>query len=165
MIEKVISGGQTGADQAALYAAVRLNIPTGGWAPRKFMTELGPRPNLLRDVFKLSEHEGGYRERTIRNVQDADMTLVFDEVGSVGSQLTYTTAEFHKKPVLKNPTLNVIQAFLSDGKIRILNVAGNRESVSPGIHGRVYDLLLQALAPPIIQTAKQLGLQTGVAGQ
>lgn len=46
MIEKVISGGQDGADQAGLYAAQILSIPTGGWAAKNFMTESGPRPDL-----------------------------------------------------------------------------------------------------------------------
>jgi hypothetical protein len=149
MLQKIISGGQTGADQAGLQVGLRLGIPTGGWAPARFMTEQGPRPELLRDTFGLTELIGGnYRDRTIQNIKDADLTIVFDEVGSVGSQLTFTQAELMHKPVLKNPSAQLIRNWLAqDPTIAILNVAGNRASVSPGIHARVYDILFEALSP------------------
>ena len=73
MIRKIISGGQTGADQAALDAAIKLDIPHGGWIPKGRLTENGPLP----DKYKLTEMPGsGYTLRTEQNVIDSNGTLI-----------------------------------------------------------------------------------------
>ena len=90
MIEKIISGGQTGADIAGLKFARDNGIPTGGSAPKGFMTETGSRPEL-RDLYNLRELNGSYMDRTIRNVMDADGTVIFAEKMTDGSQLTLDT--------------------------------------------------------------------------
>jgi hypothetical protein len=73
MVKKIISGGQTGADQAALDAAVHLGIPHGGWIPKGRRTEGG----MLSDKYKLKEMTlSSYPKRTEQNVVDSDGTLV-----------------------------------------------------------------------------------------
>ena len=76
MLDKIISGGQTGADQVALRAARAPGVPTGGWAPKGWLTEDGPAPWLAD--FGLAEcPEPGYSARTLANVRDSDVTLRF----------------------------------------------------------------------------------------
>ena len=75
MIERVISGGQTGADQAGLAVAKRLGVPTGGYLPKGWLTEAGPRPDLGA-TYGLEEAEtAAYPERTERNVLASDGTV------------------------------------------------------------------------------------------
>ena len=73
---KVISGGQTGADQAGLVVARRFGIPTAGWMPRGWKTSAEPNPHLGRE-YGLREHTGDYAERTAANVRDSDGTIRF----------------------------------------------------------------------------------------
>ena len=69
MIQKIISGGQTGVDRAALDAAIKLTIPHGGWIPQGRLTENGPLPL----EYQLKETRNpSYADRTEKNVQDAD---------------------------------------------------------------------------------------------
>ena len=73
MIRKIISGGQTGVDRAALDAAIKLAIAHGGSIPKGRITEDGPLP----DTYNLKEtRSSSYAERTAKNVQDADGTLI-----------------------------------------------------------------------------------------
>ena len=73
MIAKIISGGQTGADRAALDVAMSLGIPHGGWVPRGRLTEAGALP----DKYVMDETiSADYAERTERNVTDSDGTLI-----------------------------------------------------------------------------------------
>lgn len=92
MSVKIISGGQTGVDQMALYLAWKMNLPTGGFAPPNFMTSNGPNP-LLGEQYHLVEVEAknpvqGYVARSIKNVQTADATLVFLFSKSSGTMKT-----------------------------------------------------------------------------
>ena len=88
MIERIISGGQTGADQAGLAVAKRLGISTGGYMPKGWLTEAGPRPDLGA-TYGLEEAEtAAYPERTERNVLASDGTVVFGDARSRGSMLT-----------------------------------------------------------------------------
>ena len=74
MNEKIISGGQTGADRAALDFAIKYFIPHGGWIPKGRLTEEG----RLDDKYKLKEMPtGSYPARTEKNVKDSDGTLIF----------------------------------------------------------------------------------------
>ena len=73
MIEKIISGGQTGADQGALDAAINLGIPHGGWIPKGRITEDGPLP----DRYNLIEMpSASYPDRTRKNIRESDGTLI-----------------------------------------------------------------------------------------
>src|SRR5262245_18082685 len=99
MLERIISGGQTGADQGGLRAARRLDIPTGGWAPKGWLTEDGPAEELLRS-FGLREYsKSGHSARTKANVLEADATVIFGKDSS-GSQLTARECERTGKPYL-----------------------------------------------------------------
>lgn len=144
----VISGGQTGADQGGLRAAHALGIPTGGWAPKGYRTEQGPQPKL-GSVFGLEEHptEDDYEPRTYLNVQTADATVIFGR-RSRGSNLTERICKKTGKPFLwvqdttKTSERIRFRLWLGRHLPECLNVAGNRESVSPGIGAEVEAFLL-----------------------
>ena len=87
MIEKIISGGQTGADQGGLEAGKILGIPTGGWAPMNWMTENGPQKELLESL-GLRNSMRPYSTRTGWNVREGDATVIFGDVREPGSRLT-----------------------------------------------------------------------------
>jgi hypothetical protein len=140
---KVISGGQTGVDQAALRAARTCGIKTGGWAPRNWMTLSGPQRDMLQG-FGLSEHSEGYAARTDANVRDSDATIrIASDFKSAGEKLTKLCTLRHSKPrcdflviggdINTNEYFQGLRAFLITHDVRVLNVAGNSEQTSPGI--------------------------------
>lgn len=139
-LDKIISGGQTGADMAGLIFAHKIGIATGGTAPKGYKTESGNMTHLLKDMFGLSEF-GDYKQRTIINIEDADGTVIFADRTSSGSLLTVKKCREMKKPYTVSPSPETFLKWLGDNKIKILNVAGNRESVSPGIEGRTIKFL------------------------
>ena len=139
-LDKIISGGQTGADMAGLVFAHKIGIATGGTAPKGYKTESGEMKHLLKDVFGLNEF-GDYKQRTIINIEDAGGTVIFVDRTSAGSLLTMKKCRELKKPYLISPSPDTFVKWLTNNKIRILNVAGNRESVSPGIEGRTIKFL------------------------
>jgi len=150
MLKKIISGGQTGADRAGLEAALALNIPTGGFCPKGFMTETGCDVSLKK--FKLKETATcKYEERTIKNILHSDGTVIFCKLDSgnriigEGTQLTYAVALNNNKPVIVNPSRKKFLSWLEKNKIEILNVAGNRESQNPGISEKTKKFLVKAL--------------------
>ncbi len=140
IIKKIISGGQTGADQAALDASIKLGFPHGGWAPKGRKTEAGPLP----EKYNLQEMPtGSYPERTEQNVIDSDGTVIISH-GKLtgGSKLTDKLAEKHLRPCLHvdlNKTaafiaVSIISSWIDLHKIKILNVAGSRASKDPDIY-------------------------------
>ena len=147
-VRKIISGGQTGADRAALDFAVLKDIPYDGWISKGRLTEEGP----LNPKYHLQETASGrYEERTERNVMEADGTLIFcREELSGGSLFTLLAAQKHGRPVLVirlagNGSQETSQAetrkWLKRNRIEILNVAGPRASKDPGIYGDVFQFL------------------------
>jgi hypothetical protein len=134
VIKKIISGGQTGADQGALDAAIKLGIPHGGWIPKGRLTEKGPLP----DKYDLTEMpDTSYALRTEQNVIDSDGTLIISHGElSEGSDYTRKMAIKHHRPWLyinlnKTPAFkatNLISSWIKENTIEILNVAGSRES-------------------------------------
>jgi len=145
MIEKIISGGQTGADRGGLEAARTVMIPTGGNAPKGYKTEDGPDLSL-RDRYGLSEHPSDdYRARTEANVLEADATAIFGDVFSAGSLLTRSLCREFKKPSIENPTPEELRRWIEEYNIKVLNIAGNRESKNPGIYKATYDVVLNAI--------------------
>ena len=159
MISKIISGGQTGADQGALAAAQALGIPTGGWMPKGCLTEIGPRPDLLA-FYNLQEHSSSrYPPRTQSNILAADATLIVGNIASSGSALTKRYAQVYKKPLYLVPWTptngfrdatnfpdKIFREWLIKHEVRTLNVAGNRESQNPGIFYCVKYFLITNLA-------------------
>ena len=147
LVKKVISGGQTGADMAGLRAAKFCHIETGGTAPLHFMTEDGPNRSLYH--FGLREDDTNkvdFPRRTEKNIRNSDGTIIFKEKSSRGSNLTESICRGLRKPYWINPSVDDIRMFVATHEIEILNVAGNRESVSPGIEERVFGLLIRAFS-------------------
>lgn len=134
---KIISGGQTGVDRAALDAAVALGIPHGGWCPRGRMAEDGPIPQQYR----LQETESAeYRVRTEWNVRDSDATLILCRGPLTGgTELTARLARQYQRPcrivdLRCAPPAEVLCDWLEANDVEVLNVAGPRESQEPGIN-------------------------------
>lgn len=150
---KIISGGQTGADQGGLYAAESLGIETGGWIPFGWRTEDGAMPGLAR--FGLKQHPfSGYHHRTRLNVRDSQATVIFGDIEEAGSKLTMNICiEFKRpfnhievtSPFRKDARIAMFQDWLKRYNVEVLNVAGNRESKNPGIQRWVHDFLIAAL--------------------
>ncbi len=147
----IVSGGQTGADQGALEAALQLNHPCGGWCPKGRLSETGPIP----DKYPVQEHPSErYDVRTEANVKDSDGSLVFTyDQPTGGTAFTIEVAQKLGKPIfifdLEFDPLNVnvqeIWDWGSENDIRILNVAGPRESKAPGTHNLVKGIVLEIL--------------------
>lgn len=141
VLKKIISGGQTGADQGALDAAKILKLETGGWMPRGFKTDTGSRPEFAK-LYNLQETESShYPPRTEQNICQSDGTLIFGNDNSPGCKLTKSLCVKYRKKVYTVPFPNSIMAnhekvfldWLEAYQIKTLNVAGNRESRNPGI--------------------------------
>jgi len=143
MVSKIISGGQTGADQAALDAAVKFNIMHGGWVPKGRKTEHGKLPAKYR----MQEMDtADYAARTRRNVVDSDGTVVLAR-GPLrgGSLLTQKLALQEGRPCCHVDFLAMeefegavlLNSFVKDYDIQVLNVAGPRLSGDPGIYRSV----------------------------
>ena len=138
MIKKIISGGQTGADRAALDWALENRIPHGGWCPAGRIAEDGP----ISDRYLLTETPTeNYALRTEWNVRDSDGTVIFSIAPQLkgGSALTLDLAKKLKRPCLhlsqmklKAPDRDLID-FIDSNFIQKLNVAGPRESTEPDI--------------------------------
>jgi hypothetical protein len=165
MIKKIISGGQTGADQAALDAAIKLDVPHGGWIPKGKITENGP----LSDKYQLDEMPtSSYEERTEKNIIDSDGTLIVSHGRLTGgSALTRELAMENGKRWL-HIDLNKISQFdaamkinkwLYEKNIEVLNVAGPRASKDSKVYQAVMDILISAyyldLTVDIIQVLPQ----------
>lgn len=151
MITKIISGGQTGADRAALDVAIEFGIPHGGWIPKGRKTEAGPLPKK----YQLKEMPAtDYPQRTEQNVIDSDGTLIISH-GELtgGSEYTRDMANKHGRPSL-HIDLEVINGFkaaqiittwIADQRIKVLNVAGPRATKDPKIYEAVKEVLKAVL--------------------
>lgn len=154
MLTKVISGGQTGADQAGLRAAKICGLETGGWMPKGYKTEAGPRPEFAELYGLRMLASDSYAERTKVNIWNSDATLLFtnDFAATPGTKLATRIAyEYEKKCVLPRVTLGTlsdevrwraIAEWIEQAGIKTLNVAGNRESKAPGIGDWVEHFLI-----------------------
>ncbi len=146
--ERIVSGGQTGADRGALDAAIALDIAHGGWCPRGRRAEDGP----IDQRYQLQETQSSrYSDRTRQNVIDSSGTLILCR-GPLqgGTELTYRLAQRFAKPCLvidlaENASVEVVRQWLMDHDIRVLNVAGPRESSSRGIARDTFEFLMQVL--------------------
>lgn len=140
-LTKVISGGQTGVDQAALFAARDALILTGGTAPKGFLTLNGKDPWLAG--FGLEEGKGGYKDRTWMNVHNSDATLrIAKDFHSRGEHCTKNAIDRFKVPYLDIRwdgglfTVEDVEKtvlWLYRGEYKTLNVAGNSEQTAPRI--------------------------------
>ncbi|MCB1236606.1 MAG: putative molybdenum carrier protein [Verrucomicrobiae bacterium] len=145
--ERIVSGGQTGADRAALDWAIARGIPHGGWCPEGRLAEDGP----IDPRYELRETPGAvaYIVRTEWNVRDADATVIFSLAPRLtgGSLATRDLARRRGKPVLHlsraksvHPEVDLAR-FMDDYFVRVLNVAGPRASTEPGVAAFVRETL------------------------
>ena len=165
-LHKIVSGGQTGVDRAALDTAISLGIDHGGWCPRGRRAEDGRIPNGYR-LKETSQRD--YSIRTEQNVIDSDGTLIlYRHQTTGGTELTRKLALKHHRPLL---CIDLEAAFLSfanevpdansvdhdhpligwfeQHQIQTLNIAGPRESTCPAIARQAQQFLLNVLKPDI----------------
>lgn len=157
-MKKVISGGQTGVDTAALRAAKAMGIETGGWCAAGWRTEEGAFPQLAEE-YGMQEHGGGYAARNRQNVEDADGTVILYVVEMTGG--TLLTANLCREKggsrwlavdldkTKEDEALFVAKAIR---KYSVVNFAGPRESKVPGIGHRAEQFLKE-----VFRLHKQFG--------
>ena len=151
---RVISGGQTGADRAALDVARELGLAHGGWVPRGRWAEDG----VLATHYQVQETESPHTAiRTEWNVRDADATLVFSHGPATGgTALTIELAGRLGKPLLQvdfaasdeAQATQQVTAWLQKVRPEVLNVAGPRASNDPLIYDSVSRVLRRVFAGP-----------------
>lgn len=148
-LEKVVSGGQTGVDRAALDAALEVGMPCGGWCPRGRLSEDGAIP----ESYALDETPSpDPAQRTAWNVRDSDATLVLTAGPPAGgTAYTLEAARELGKPyrivdLREEEEPVAVRAWLEAHAVRTLNVAGPRESEQPGIYRRARTWLERLLA-------------------
>ncbi len=148
---RIVSGGQTGADRAALDVALRLGLDCGGWCPDDRAAEDGPIP----ERYPLAPlPTGGYRQRTRQNVIDSDATVIL-AFGPLkgGSRATRKDCVEFDRPylVINADSTSIdeaaasIRALIAEHSVQTLNVAGPRASQQPRIYRFVTDTLIAAL--------------------
>jgi hypothetical protein len=150
-LELIVSGGQTGADRAALDVAIELGIPHGGWVPKGRRTEAGPLPA----EYRLKEMPtDSYPKRTEQNVIDSDGTLIISRRElKEGSDYTRKMALKHRKPWIHidanrqpiEPAVEMIRTWLSGNDIERLNVAGPPASEDPQIYEATRRILKEVM--------------------
>lgn len=152
LVKKIISGGQIGADSAALDFAIEHDIPHGGWCPKGRLAELG---GIIPEKYLLTETQTSeFSERTKLNIQDSNGTLIFVPELPLnvmdGTILTIKEVKDKGKPHFivnlsiqdpENKSFSKLYSWIQDNKIDVLNIAGPRESQSPGIYESCYRYL------------------------
>lgn len=154
-VERIVAGGQTGVDRAALDAALAAGVAAGGWCPRGRRAEDGPIPAR----YPLQETAGSdYTERTCANVRDADGTLIlaWGELAG-GTRLAADCAHTLGRPWLsidlaglagpagRGEAVAKVCAWLAGHRIRTLNVAGPRASEAPEVYAAAHALMAALL--------------------
>jgi hypothetical protein len=152
MVRTVVSGGQTGADRAALDTAHELGLATGGWVPRGRRAEDGAVPERYRSLVETGSD--AYEVRTEWNVRDSDATLVLCfGTPSGGTAFTLEVASRLERPVLlldlgrstRDAAARELSLWLAEVRPRVLNVAGPRASQEPRIADATREVLGRAL--------------------
>ena len=158
MVNKIISGGQTGADRAALDVAIKLGISHGGWIPKGRLTENG----MLNDKYHLKEMDtANYNKRTEQNVIDSDGTLIISH-GKLtgGSDYTLDMVLRHGRQLLHIDLNKIesiqaarqIRSWFEEHEIEVLNIAGPRASKDSAIYQATVDILETAFCQDDLST-------------
>lgn len=151
MLSKIISGGQTGADRAALDAGIESSFHVGGSCPSGRMAEDGP----ISSRYPLDEVEGGYETRTRKNVENADGTVVFYESYLHGGTEKTVAFCIELEKAYKLIDIGVVDidvaadllvSFIADQRIQVLNVAGPRLSNCPSVYAYVKNTIQLVIA-------------------
>jgi len=148
-VRKIVSGGQTGVDRAALDVAKELGFECGGWCPKGRLAEDGPIPN---DYPLQETATADYAERTELNVRDSDGTLVLTVGPPIGgTAYTVECAQRLRKPhcmidLSQNPPADRAERWLQEQGVVVLNVAGPRQSQSSTCYTSAYQFLLRLFA-------------------
>src|SRR5260370_25100513 len=144
LFSKIISGGQTGVDRAALDISLELGLPCGGWCPQGRKAEDG----AIDPRYPLTETPSvEYPQRTEWNVRDTDGTLLLTRGRRKGgTALTLALAKRLGKPFLlvnlnRKPALKKVRDWAKFHHVQVLNVAGPRESENPGIYDQAAQFL------------------------
>jgi hypothetical protein len=153
MLRKIISGGQTGADRAGLDFAIEAELEHGGSVPRGRIAEDG----IISQKYRVAELSSeSYEVRTRQNLKDSDGTVVFTlaPIATGGTKLTIDYATEIGKPLLRihpadardDPGMLIeaagqLRHFVRSHNIEILNIAGSRESIEPGIYAFTLNVL------------------------
>ncbi|WP_202901159.1 putative molybdenum carrier protein [Methylocaldum szegediense] len=147
LLLKIVSGGQTGADRAALDAAIEHGASCGGWCPEDRLAEDGRIP----DRYPLQELQGGsYRERTLQNVLDSDGTVIFyfgRPKGGTEATLLFCIEKGRPYQLIDGNEIradraaDIIRKFVAEFDIAVLNVAGPRASEE----SRAYPYVLEVI--------------------
>ena len=150
-LARIVSGGQTGVDRAALDVALALGFECGGWCPKGRRAEDG----AIDRRYPLVESEtDAYAERTRLNVRDSDGSLILTRGRPTGgTALTLTLARTLGRPSMvvdlaaaAAPAPDEVAAWIAAAGIRVLNIAGPRESTAPGIRDEAAAFLRKVLA-------------------
>ena len=158
MVEKIVSGGQTGVDLAALDAAIKWGLDYGGWCPKGRINEKGKidrkYDNLQEITGEFKDEKENYDTRTRLNIRDSDATLILVPKIPLpthikdGTLLTIDEVKKQKKPCLiidlsepQSKNIDFVLHWIKEHSPKILNIAGPRESSCPGINKSSFNLL------------------------
>jgi len=146
-LRKIRSGGQCGADLAGLHVGQSFGYKTGGVMPKGFITLEGPKPEYA-ERYGVTEHSSSkYAPRTYENARDSDGTLRFaSNFNSPGEICTERAISCYNKPFLDINITNALPIetvinWIIEKNIKVLNIAGNSENISPGIFNFVVDYM------------------------
>ncbi len=149
MSVRIVSGGQTGVDRAALDVALELGIPCGGWVPRGRRAEDGVVP----PIYPMRETRSrAYQTRTRENARDSDATLILTRGAPTGgTAYTVECAESLGRPYFivdfdAETDCHAVRRWIESNGIGVLNVAGPRASTAPGIYEDARRFLLSLLS-------------------
>ena len=144
---KIITGGQTGVDRAALDFAIKNGILCGGYCPKGRKAEDG----IIPTTYPLTEIQSGdYQDRTEMNIKHSDGTLIIsiNQYFDKGTSLTKRLCNQHSKPSIVVDLdqsylqqINSIQSWITECKLNTINIAGPRESALPGIYVKTMEFL------------------------
>jgi hypothetical protein len=148
---KIISGGQTGVDRAALDAAMDLGLPCGGYCPKGRKAEDG----MIPEKYPLqSVSSANYRVRTQKNILEADATLIiFKTLLQGGTRLTVDLCRKHHKPLITidadavnlQKAVESLLQFIESNPFCVINVAGPRKSQWPEGYDYAYEAIYTVL--------------------
>jgi hypothetical protein len=150
MLDRIITAGQTGAEQAAWRAAKAFGVPVGGWMPSEFLTEDGSHPEFAEEYGTAELPAGGDSAPPDQNVQDSDATLWFGATTTSTAHATVWACQRLGKPFMPIYPSGAFEpshvaTWIRENKFATLHVTGNREPDEPGIGDHVEGFLGEVL--------------------